>query len=66
MHHSYYYLICIIITPAEQYYGRDGPITVIGEPKTGKLSQAFLEGGRELGFDVVEPNGPQQMGKLLT
>lgn len=49
---------------ADRFHGRGGPLAVTPEPKTGKLSRAFLHAGVELGYDVVDPNAEEQMGEL--
>ncbi|KAK3852268.1 hypothetical protein Pcinc_041141 [Petrolisthes cinctipes] len=46
-----------------EFHGRGGPIAVTPEPKTGKLAKAFLKAGNEMGYDVVDPNAAEQMGK---
>nr|XP_027211315.1 glucose dehydrogenase [FAD, quinone]-like [Penaeus vannamei] len=46
----------------EQYHGRGGPLVVTPEPNTGKLAQAFLYAGMELGYSVIDPNGRDQIG----
>ncbi|KAG7160126.1 Glucose dehydrogenase [FAD quinone]-like 6, partial [Homarus americanus] len=51
---------------AEEYHGRGGPIGVTPEGKTGKLARAFLHGGLQLGYDVRDPNGEEQMGFATT
>ncbi|XP_047482478.1 glucose dehydrogenase [FAD, quinone]-like [Penaeus chinensis] len=47
----------------EHYHGRGGPYTVT--PKEGPhlpITGAFLRAGQHLGFDVIDPSGPEQIG----
>ncbi|KAK4306983.1 hypothetical protein Pmani_021236 [Petrolisthes manimaculis] len=43
------------------YHGQGGPIGVTPAPIT-PLTEAFLQGGRELGYTVLDYNGPEQLG----
>ncbi|ROT79762.1 putative glucose dehydrogenase [Penaeus vannamei] len=46
----------------EHYHGRGGPYTVT--PKEGPhlpITNAFLRAGQHLGFDVIDPSGPEQI-----
>ncbi|XP_066943522.1 glucose dehydrogenase [FAD, quinone]-like [Macrobrachium rosenbergii] len=48
--------------PQNEYYGNSGPIGVT-PTKGGPLTDAFLSGGAQLGYPVLEDyNGPQQLG----
>nr|XP_045594084.1 glucose dehydrogenase [FAD, quinone]-like isoform X2 [Procambarus clarkii] len=43
------------------YHGRGGPIGVTPAPLT-RLSRAFIQGGKELGYPSLDYNGPEQIG----
>jgi choline dehydrogenase len=43
------------------YHGTSGPMKIADLNKT-PLVEAFLDAGRELGYDIVDVNGPQQLG----
>nr|XP_053644922.1 glucose dehydrogenase [FAD, quinone]-like isoform X2 [Cherax quadricarinatus] len=50
-----------LMSSTEKYYGRSGPLGVI-PGLSGSLQQAFIQGGRELGYPSNDPNGPEQIG----
>lgn len=39
-----------------------GPLTVQESPYSTPLALGFLQGGEELGYDIIDVNGPQQTG----
>ncbi|XP_050719520.1 glucose dehydrogenase [FAD, quinone]-like [Eriocheir sinensis] len=43
------------------FHGRGGPIGVTPAPLT-PLTKAFIQGGLELGYQLVDYNGPEQLG----
>ncbi|XP_069956982.1 glucose dehydrogenase [FAD, quinone] isoform X2 [Cherax quadricarinatus] len=43
------------------FHGRGGPIGVTPGPLT-PLTRAFIQGGKELGYPVIDYNGPEQLG----
>ncbi|XP_015112865.1 glucose dehydrogenase [FAD, quinone] [Diachasma alloeum] len=45
-----------------EYHGRDGPLTVERFRYHSPVSQYFLQAGREMGYDTLDINGPQQSG----
>ncbi|XP_045594087.2 glucose dehydrogenase [FAD, quinone] [Procambarus clarkii] len=45
----------------EAFHGRGGPIGVTPAPIT-PLTGAFIQGGQELGYSVIDYNGPEQLG----
>jgi len=45
------------------YHGKGGPMKVMDLART-PLVEAFLEGGRELGYSNLDVNGPDQLGRL--
>nr|XP_045611163.1 glucose dehydrogenase [FAD, quinone]-like [Procambarus clarkii] len=45
-----------------RFHGRGGPIAITPDTKPGKLTQAFLDAGKQLGFDTIDPNAEEQMG----
>ncbi|XP_071522922.1 glucose dehydrogenase [FAD, quinone]-like [Panulirus ornatus] len=46
----------------EEYHGRGGPLAVTPATNMGNLSEAFLQAGLELGYNIIDPNGPEQLG----
>ncbi|XP_015112869.1 glucose dehydrogenase [FAD, quinone] [Diachasma alloeum] len=46
----------------ESYHGRDGYVHVQNAPWRTPLTAAFLESGKELGYDVIDYNGQRQIG----
>ncbi|XP_011315313.1 glucose dehydrogenase [FAD, quinone] [Fopius arisanus] len=46
----------------EPYRGRDGYLHVQNSPWSTPVKTAFLDSGKELGYDVVDYNGRQQIG----
>lgn len=44
------------------YHGKNGPMKVMDLAMT-PLVETFLEAGRELGYKVLDVNGPDQLGK---
>ncbi|KAG7175565.1 Glucose dehydrogenase [FAD quinone]-like 17, partial [Homarus americanus] len=45
----------------EAYHGRGGPIGVTQAPLT-PFSRAFIQSGLDLGYSVIDYNGPEQLG----
>ncbi|KAK3859895.1 hypothetical protein Pcinc_034025 [Petrolisthes cinctipes] len=45
-----------------EYHGRGGPLSVEDKRWWSPLLPAFLNAGRELGYKVIDPNGPEQTG----
>ena len=45
------------------YHGKGGPMKVADLQMT-PLVESFLNSGRELGYDITDVNGPQQIGLL--
>ena len=51
------------VDPSNAYQGRDGPVGVSTAPRLNPISTAFLEAGRQAGYDLTEDvNGYQQEG----
>lgn len=46
------------------YYGRGGPQAVEGKRWSSPTAWAFLKAGEQLGYNVINPNGPEQIGEL--
>ncbi|XP_015123282.1 glucose dehydrogenase [FAD, quinone] [Diachasma alloeum] len=46
----------------ESYHGKNGYVHVQNAPCHSALAAAFLESGKEMGFDVIDYNGRQQIG----
>ncbi|KAL0269841.1 UNVERIFIED_CONTAM: hypothetical protein PYX00_007440 [Menopon gallinae] len=44
------------------YRGTKGYLNINRPPWTTPLADAFLDAGRELGYEVKDPNGPEQIG----
>lgn len=44
------------------YHGRDGPLTVEDKRWSSPLLTGFLKAGQQLGYQIVDPNGPEQIG----
>ncbi|KAI8045070.1 glucose dehydrogenase [FAD, quinone] [Drosophila gunungcola] len=44
------------------YHGRHGPLDVQYTDYRSQLLKAFLKSGREMGYDITDPNGEQLMG----
>nr|XP_045594088.1 glucose dehydrogenase [FAD, quinone]-like [Procambarus clarkii] len=49
----------------EAFRGRGGPIGVTPSPVS-PLTRAFLQGGQELGYPIIDYNGPEQLGFPVT
>ncbi|XP_042214795.1 glucose dehydrogenase [FAD, quinone]-like isoform X1 [Homarus americanus] len=45
-----------------EYHGRGGPLVVDDKRWRTPLSRGFLKAGLELGYNIVDPNGPEQIG----
>ncbi|XP_071530904.1 glucose dehydrogenase [FAD, quinone]-like [Panulirus ornatus] len=45
-----------------EYHGRGGPVAVDDKRWGSPLLRAFLKAGQQLGYSVVDPNGPEQIG----
>lgn len=50
----------------EGYHGHGGPLTVTKAKFVTPVSRAFVEAGKELGFDELDYNGASQIGVSLT
>ncbi|XP_069159508.1 glucose dehydrogenase [FAD, quinone]-like isoform X2 [Procambarus clarkii] len=46
----------------ENYHGRDGPLPVTPDPGNHGVTKIFLRAGQYLGFSVIDPSGPEQIG----
>ena len=46
------------------YHGTSGPMKIADLQLT-PLVEAFLDAGRELHYDVLDVNGPRQLGKSI-
>ena len=46
-----------------EYHGYDGPVHVHSNTETPELTGAFLDAGRELGYDVTDTNGRNREGE---
>nr|XP_053626508.1 glucose dehydrogenase [FAD, quinone]-like [Cherax quadricarinatus] len=46
----------------EFYHGRGGPLAVSPGHSPGSLATAFLQAGQELGYNIIDPNGPETLG----
>ncbi|XP_064459874.1 glucose dehydrogenase [FAD, quinone]-like [Ornithodoros turicata] len=44
------------------FHGRGGELTVTSNKYRTQILEAFVQGGKELGYDDVDVNGPQQAG----
>ncbi|XP_011315257.1 glucose dehydrogenase [FAD, quinone] isoform X1 [Fopius arisanus] len=44
------------------FHGEDGPLCVEHAPYHTKLASSFLKAGQHLGYEVLDCNGPQQIG----
>ncbi|XP_069958460.1 glucose dehydrogenase [FAD, quinone] [Cherax quadricarinatus] len=44
------------------YHGTAGPLSVDDKRWSSTVLDGFLKAGQELGYDVVDPNGPEQIG----
>ncbi|XP_069956976.1 glucose dehydrogenase [FAD, quinone] isoform X2 [Cherax quadricarinatus] len=53
------------VQQTEAFHGRSGPIGVTPGPMT-PLTRAFIQGGQELGYPVIDYNGPEQLGFSVT
>lgn len=51
------------VFPAASYHGRDGPLTVEDKRWSSPLLTGFLKAGQQLGYEIVDPNGPEQIGE---
>ncbi|XP_064107282.1 glucose dehydrogenase [FAD, quinone]-like [Macrobrachium nipponense] len=45
----------------ENYHGRTGPLIVTPD-EGGVFTEAFLRAGQYLGYNIIDPNGPEQIG----
>ncbi|KAK3893622.1 hypothetical protein Pcinc_002574 [Petrolisthes cinctipes] len=53
--------------PTEEYHGRKGPMTVVPQKADYDVfTPSFIAAGQHLGFDVIDPSGPEQIGQLLS
>ncbi|KAK4297265.1 hypothetical protein Pmani_030307 [Petrolisthes manimaculis] len=53
--------------PTEKYHGRKGPMTVVPQMADYDVfTPSFIAAGQHLGFDVVDPSGPEQIGFAST
>ncbi|KAJ1525356.1 hypothetical protein ONE63_010173 [Megalurothrips usitatus] len=48
------------------YHGRGGPVTVQEAPWTSPMAPAFLQAASEMGYPVLDHNGPHMAGFALT
>ncbi|XP_063886193.1 L-sorbose 1-dehydrogenase-like [Scylla paramamosain] len=48
-----------------KYYGRDGPQALEGKRWSSPAAHAFLRAGEQLGYSIIDPNGPEQIGFSL-
>nr|XP_053654447.1 glucose dehydrogenase [FAD, quinone]-like [Cherax quadricarinatus] len=46
----------------ENYHGREGPLPVTPDPGNHGVTSVFLKAGQHLGFPVIDPSGPEQIG----
>ncbi|XP_069937771.1 glucose dehydrogenase [FAD, quinone], partial [Cherax quadricarinatus] len=47
---------------SELYHGREGPMAVTPTRKLSRMTKAFLQAGQELGYNIIDPNGHEQIG----
>ena len=47
------------------YHGYEGNLNVINHPASTPVGDSFLVAGRELGFNVTDPNGARPTGKTI-
>nr|XP_045600509.1 glucose dehydrogenase [FAD, quinone]-like isoform X2 [Procambarus clarkii] len=52
----------VLNSETEKYHGRGGPLTVENKRWNTPVAWSFLKAGKQLGFDVIDPNGPEQIG----
>ncbi|XP_071540782.1 glucose dehydrogenase [FAD, quinone]-like [Panulirus ornatus] len=50
------------IQTASQYHGRGGPLVVEDKTWGAPVTNAILRAGLQLGYDVIDANGPEQIG----
>ncbi|XP_063606726.1 glucose dehydrogenase [FAD, quinone]-like [Penaeus indicus] len=58
---GYYEQGPIVLEVRDRYRGRSGPLAVTPD-SPGPIFKAFVRGGQELGYSMVDYNGPEQMG----
>lgn len=51
-----------LVPEEDQYHGRSGPLSVEISKVTNKYVEQFLRAGQEMGNNIIDPNGPQQIG----
>ncbi|XP_045121245.1 glucose dehydrogenase [FAD, quinone]-like isoform X2 [Portunus trituberculatus] len=50
------------VETAAEFHGRGGPLGVEDKRWWTPLLEGFLQAGKELGYKVIDPNGPEQIG----
>ncbi|XP_042221504.1 glucose dehydrogenase [FAD, quinone]-like isoform X2 [Homarus americanus] len=50
----------------ESYHGREGPLPVTPDEENDGFTSAFLKAGEQLGYSVIDPSGPEQIGFAKT
>lgn len=56
-----FWILCPYLL-TDGYHGKGGPLSVEDRTWTSHLPEAFVEAGRQLGFQSVDVNGVQQTG----
>lgn len=51
--------------PTVEYHGFGGPLAVEDKSWYTPLLNGFLKAGRQLGYNVIDPNGPEMIGELV-
>lgn len=57
-------LVCVV-SPAAEYHGVGGPLSVEDKSWYSPLLHGFLGAGHELGYHIIDPNGPEMIGEYL-
>ncbi|KAG7174879.1 glucose dehydrogenase [FAD, quinone]-like [Homarus americanus] len=52
----------VYTTKTAKYHGKGGPLTVENKRWSTPVAKAFVKAGQQLGYPVVDPNGPEQIG----
>lgn len=59
----YYFTSCVSLVAA--YHGTGGPLGVDDKRWRPPITDDILNAGRELGYNTIDPNGPEQIGELV-
>ena len=58
------HFIMFTFNSTDGYLGFNGPLRVEAQETGTLVGKAFLEAGRELGYQIIDGMGPQQIGRL--